>query len=623
MWNSGFFNALLQDGAYDRKYNADDYSNALSFVVGNGVVNALNGTSFKVERVGSPTASSYALTIRPGWAWINGKWVHNDTDDTTSNIGEYTLDNIAMCAKNYIRVDRLFLCRDDSIGTRAIYPVLRSSSEVRESLTDLPAPIRDSVYEICIAEIHLNYTGDTPIVTVYDKRADTDLCGFVNGYFGDNWEQYCATITNVINSFIAGKTGEFDNWFTGVRDNLATVTLLKPIINTVTASQAGVTFSIGIAEYDPALDILEVYTNGIYEKSGEDYTINATNKTITFTTSKVVGTVIDFVVTKAVDGRFYNNPDEALVASVEERITSITTELENRKNLVERFTYFATGENDNIKLCEKIQNFLNENLTDRRMLRINVVSTDNDFTVTQPCYAGTQSGGLETYNRYFDFSIAGATNRRFILDFANCSPIMIDIPNNTNNILFYGANQHIENCLLKAGDTADIGTKIVAIYGANEIKYVDCKFGITSSSSLEFAYHGIFDDCKLTLTSINGNATAFYPSDGNIVEVNGGVYFLYTTQTAVNNGYETKFIYHSLKDGSATTAVSICRDVSVPNYVRSGYVQGGKLYHTVGGYIRAQNVMTASARTNSMSNTNSEITGAIQLNRAKGQTPFI
>ena len=48
MWNSGFFNALLKDGSYDRKYNADDYSNALSFVVGDGVVNTLGGKSFQV-----------------------------------------------------------------------------------------------------------------------------------------------------------------------------------------------------------------------------------------------------------------------------------------------------------------------------------------------------------------------------------------------------------------------------------------------------------------------------------------------------------------------------------------------------------------------------------------------
>lgn len=619
MWNSGFFNALLKEGNYDRKYNADDYSNALSFVVGDGVVNTLQGQSLKVVQTGTPSSTGYALTIKQGWAWIKGKWVYNDTDDTTSDVGDYTLNNIAMCAKNYKRIDRLFLRRDDSVNVRSIIPVLKKSSEARETVIDVPTRTNN---ELCIAEIHLDYTGNTPIVSVYDTRADKDLCGWVNGYFGDNWEQYCATITEVINDFISDKTEDFNDWFTGVRDEVASVTLLKPIINTVTVGTAGGTFSVGIAEYDPAIDILEVYTNGIYEKAGEDYTINTTSKTVTFANTKAAGAVIDFIVTKAIDGRFYDNPDESLVASVEGRITEILTELETRKNTVEEFTYFATGENDNIKLCEKVQAFLNEDLTDRRMLRINVVSMDNDFSVTQPCYTGAQSG-LETYNRYFDFSIAGTTNRRFILDFANCSPITIDIPNSTNNILFYGANQHIENLVLKAGDTADTGTKIVAIYGSNEVKYVNCKFGITCSSSLEFAYHGIFDDCKVTLTSTSGNATAFYPSDGNIVEVNGGVWFLYTTQTAVNNGFETKFIYHSLKDGSATTAVSICRDVSIPNYARSGYVQDGKLYHSVGGYIRSANVMTASARTNSISNTNNEITGAIQLNRPKGQTPFI
>lgn len=618
MWNSGFFNALLTDSGYDRKYNANDYSNALSMIVGDGVVNALDGTSFKVELV-STTAESYALKIKQGWAWIGGKWVYNDTDDTTSDVGDYTLNSIAMCAKNYKRIDRLFLRRDDSVSVRAIYPELRKGTEAR---TTVVAPARGE-NEICLAEIHLNYTGDTPTVAVYDKRADTSLCGWVNGYFGDNWEQYCASITRVVNNFIENKTSDFNEWFTSVRDEVASVTLLKPIINTVTAGTAGVTFAIGITEYDPALDILQVFTNGIFEKPNEDYTIDTTNKTVTFTNTKNADAVIDFVVTKAIDGSYYENADTTAIAGIEQSITAVKEALVTVQEEIEEFTYYATGENDNIKLCKMVKTFLSLNLTDRRLLRINVVSSDKRFTVTQPFYTGLSSG-LDEYNRYFDFSINGTTNRRFILDFANCNPITVDIPFGTNNIIFYGANQQIHNCVMKAGNETQTGTsKIVCVYGANEVKFVNCKFGFACYSSIEFAYHGIFEDCVVTLTSGSGNATAFYPSDGNIVEVRGGVYFLYTTQTAVDNGYETKFIYHSLKDASSTTAVSICRDVSIPNYTRSGYVQDGKLYHTVGGYIRAENVMTASARTNSMTNTNNSVTGAMQLNRAKGQTPFV
>lgn len=624
MWNSGFFNALLKNGVYDRKYNADAYSNALSMIVGSGVVNTLNGKSLQVVSVGTPSAESYSLKILQGWAWLDGKWAHSDTDDTTSNIGDYTLNKIAMCSKNYKRIDRLFLRRDDSVEVRTIAPVLRKSAEARETVTSIPAIVRNNnVYEICLAEIHLDYTGDTPIVTVYDKRADKSLCGWVNGYFGDNWEQYCAGITAVVNNYIENKTGEFNRWFSGVRSEVATVTLLKPIIKSYTMQANSDLVSVNIPEYDPSIDILEVYTNGVFEREGVDYVMReGTYPTIDFTMPKTVGTIVDMVVTKAIDGRFYNAPDTSLVASVESRLTSIFEDLANRKATVENFTYFATGENDNIKLCDKIKAFLNANLSDSRMLRVNVVSTDKDFTITQPYYSGNFSG-LDEYNRYFDFSTDSLTTRRFILDFANCSPITVNLTNNTNNIIFYGANQTIKNCVLKAGNVANTGTKIVGIFGSNEVKFVNCKIGLTSSSSLEFAYHGIFEDCKITLTSLTGNATAFYPSDGNIVEVRGGVYFLYTTQTAVNSGFETKFVYHSLKDLASTTALTICRDVSVPNYARLGFVQDGKLYHSVGGYIRSENVITASARTNSISNTNSEITGGIQLNRSKGQTPFV
>lgn len=643
MWNSGFFNALLQGNVYDRKYNADDYSNALSMIVGNGIVNTENGTSLKVALNGTASVDRYALKIAQGWGWIKGKWVHNDSDDTISQVnsystenitqetGTYTLNNIPMSTKNFRRRDALFLRSDTTTNGRIIYPTIRLGSETQASFSETldthMIPIQqESVYEICLAHIYVDYSGDTPIVTVEDRRMFKEYggypcCGWVNGYFGDDWEEYCASIQETVTNFLNNKTGEFNRWFGGVRDEVASVTLQKQIKNSVTVPAAGKTFSIGIAEYNPELDILEVYTNGVYEWEGTDYTIDATNKTVTFLYQKNAGTTIDFVVTKAIDGRFYENADEVKIADVEGRITDITTTLADQEETTQLFTYISTGEDDNIKLCDKVKAFLQANLTDRRMLKINVISKDKEFVVTQPCYSGAQSG-LETYNRYFDFSTQNASNRRFILDFANCSPITIDIPNSTNCVLFYGANQKIYNCVLKAGSTTNSGTKIVGVYGTNDVYYKNCRFGITASSSLEFAYHGVYEDCEVTLTSLTGNATAFYPRpNGDIVQVIRGVYFLFTTQTALDNGFNTKLIYHSLQGEASSTAVSICRDVLVPSPTRSGFVTNGYFFHTTGGYVRGFNNITT--RSNNITNTDSEITGTIPLSRGKGQTPFI
>lgn len=651
MWSSGFFNALLKNGEYDRRYNADAYSNALSMIVGNGIVNALNGTSFQVTAV-SVTSAGYALSIKRGWAWIKGKWVHNDTDDMTGTIGDYTLNNIPMCAKNYKRIDRVFLHRDDNVSVRDIFPTLRKSTETTGTVTDTPTPVRsDSVYELCIAEIHLDYTGDTPKVTVYDKRADRTLCGWVNGYFGDNWEQYCATINNVIQNFIEGvtnevdgfvsnKTTEFVDWFTQVREDVASVTILKPIINTVTVSTAGKTFDIGIAEYNPDLDTLEVYTNGMYEKEGEDYTIDATNKTISFTSQKVAGTVLDIIVTKMIDGRFYDDPSQTLIESVESRLTDIYARLEDNENRYIELNYECTGTDDNIAISNIVKTFLSKNLTDSARLRLNV---KGNFGATTPAYAQVSTDNPEEAARWFDFGVDN-TNRRFVLDFSNCSAITLPLVNNTRYVIFYGHNQEIEKCVLRAGAVTDTGTRILCTYGRGKVVHTDCRYGFIADGACDFTRHGRFENCEVTLVSKTGDATAFYvePSAG-ICEVKGGIYWLYT---GANSNGNTHFVYYSrasnVANNTVYAAVSLIENVCVPGYTTTTvngvsvlpiggqyFKQAGILFRTLanaGGYIRVKNLMSTSARLSTSSidaSTDYINEGHIPVSRAKGQQPFI
>ena len=42
MQKSGFFNALLTNGEYDRKYNANDYCENLAVIINNGVLRSPN-----------------------------------------------------------------------------------------------------------------------------------------------------------------------------------------------------------------------------------------------------------------------------------------------------------------------------------------------------------------------------------------------------------------------------------------------------------------------------------------------------------------------------------------------------------------------------------------------------
>ena len=650
MWNSGFYNALLKNGVYDRKYNGDHYSDALSFVVGNGVVCTEDGNSFVVESVGvAADASTYALVIRTGWAWIRGKWVHNDTDDTTSVVGKtasgtpFALNAIPMCQRYRKRIDRIFLRHDKGVEARSILPVLRSSDEFAETATNIPeCEDTDSVLELCIAEVHLDYTGTTPIVDVYDTRNDGTLCGWMNGYFGDNYVKFTKSVTKSVNNYVNNKTGEFNRWFEDTRNDVATVTLLKPLRNTVTADTIATTFSIGIAEYDPELDILDVYTNGIYEKPEDDYTIDTTNKTVTFTSEKQVGAVIDFVVTKSLDARFYDNPDEEMIASVESRFTDIYSKLASNDAKFAEVNYVCTGVDDNKAISDLVLAFLRADTGDRAKIKINVRGT---FGATSPAVAQVSSSTTspEEYARWFNFG--ASSTRQFTLDFANCSPITLPLSANSKNVIFYGSNQRIENCVLKAGTPSDVGTIINGTYGRGVVEHVGCRYSFTAESNCGFTRHGRFENCEVSLFSKTGNATAFYAEPaGGVIEVSGGIYWLYSAATEPD--YGVKFAYHTTSSDVANNTIydgiTIIDGASVPTYLpdtqsgtacylRNGiaYRQNGTVFRSVtnaGGYIRSRNVIAQAARTANDSidtSTDSIIEGTIHLSRGKGTSPFV
>lgn len=658
-----YYNALQINNDWDRKYNADDYSNMLRFVIGNGIVHFNNGTNLQVlnddnstvKQLGS-SAATYGIKILTGYGWINGKAFENPTEftgnisiiDNTGNTDEITLLTIPMVTKGYKRIDRVIVRRDDSPSVRETLPYILKGVQTAENTPigqdiNYAGNINGDGTDLCIAEVFVDWTGDVPVVRIYDKRADQTLCGWVNCYFGDNYEEYCATINEVVSSFIDGKTTEFNNWFQNARDNVATVTMTKEISKSYLVAASGTTFPIDIAEYDPNIDVLSVYTNGIYEVAS-DYTINA-DKTITFNTTKQTGAVIDFVVKKAIDAKYYDNPDETMIASVESRFTDIYEKLATSEELFNEATYLCSGVDDNIKISNLVKTFMAANTTDSARLRLNV---RGKFGVTTPYQAYLNADSLDNYARWFDFSTTSNSNRRVLIDFANCSPINIPLTNNTSNIIFYGANQEIECCVLKAGKVADVGTKILAIFGRGDVHHKECKYSFICDSSCDFTRHGKFDNCEVTIMSKSANATAFYTDPtGCICEVDRGIYFLYVGKDVDSSTYGTKLVYYNRGKSYSSDVVdysqaTILRDVFVPSYTNSTlngvsyylvegvyFKQDGIIFKSLtngGGYIRANNIITASGR---MANDELDAStdyiaeGTIPRSRALGQTPFV
>lgn len=150
---SGFFNARLQDGAYDRTYQAEDFADCLSLFIPNGIYvedsETLTGTIDKTTVQGlKPYASGTSLFIKEGKAFINGYWYILDEQDLKISLAVNTTKAITLM---YVAVDR----------------------RVRVELIDLVdgqpnVPKTDAQYGILLGTV--SYTSDG--VSVTDLRED-------------------------------------------------------------------------------------------------------------------------------------------------------------------------------------------------------------------------------------------------------------------------------------------------------------------------------------------------------------------------------------------------------------------------------------------------------------------
>lgn len=150
---SGFFNARLQDGAYDRTYQAEDFADCLSLFIPNGIYvedsETLTGTIDKTTVQGlKPYASGTSLFIKEGKAFINGYWYILDEQDLEISLTVNTTKAIVLM---YVATDR------------------RMRVELLDLVDGQPnVPKTDAQYGILLGTV--SYTSDG--VSVTDLRED-------------------------------------------------------------------------------------------------------------------------------------------------------------------------------------------------------------------------------------------------------------------------------------------------------------------------------------------------------------------------------------------------------------------------------------------------------------------
>ena len=521
--SSGFFNALLNNGQYDRKYNAEDYSDNLAAIIGTGVRRS-NDNDLYVSAVGG-----MILNVNIGRAWIEGKWYKNDTVFTGFSVPTAPTGDRG-------RVDRIVLRLDKNIDARMIELVyLTGTAAITPSA---PALTRnESVYEIAIADIAVrpNVTEVTQS-DVYDRRADAEVCGWVTSPIG--YDDYWANLD-----------AEFYAWFGDVKDTLASVTMFKEYHWHMTTESETNTVTFDIPQYDPSgVDILKVYVNGILEIETNDYTV--TNSIITFNTQKIAGTEIDVFVYKSIDGTG--------LGSVSDEITELQKEMATVKNIGD-YIYICNGYDDNVKLSELAQEFLNGGSDNNQM----VISVYGNFGANAP-FAGI--GTSVSRYRWFSLGAAGSTSRKIVFDFEGCSQITLNCQPSYQYIGFYGHSVNIRNANVVANCRNTDGSFQMFSSTSGAVNADNCRFVISGYSNCLIAETGTFTNCIGDVTNSRGDSYCFNVSNTGLLRINGGEYYSYTGQSANS----AAVVYTA---SSATAAVVITNGMNCPTVSKELHYQ--------------------------------------------------
>lgn len=536
---SGFFNALLNNGEPDRKYNAEDYRDNLAVIISNGVLRSTND-DLKV------TANGLNLTVNVGRAWINGGWYKNTTPYSLPAItlptGASRIDRVVL------RFDNTLLNRDISLqyleGTPATSPVA-------------PALTRtETIYELCLANITV--AANASSVGVIDTRDDANLCGWVYSTSGDG-------------SFFTSLDNSFNEWFEQTKDTLASVTLFKRYKWETTLNSAASVITFNIPQYDAETCFVEVYVNGLLS---DDYTQN--NNVLTFDTSLVAGTEITVLAFKSIDGTG--------IMTVADEITQLQNAVAALDG-VSKFAFVAGHNSDNIALSEIAQAiyaksmsgvtnqyataFLTalggatylSNLPDDTHITINVVGKVGIN------FAAYGSGTAQSRYRYFNFSQAGASDIRLTFDFANAETMNIECDAGTKNIIFYGTDLDIRNCKLNASSVgASVDIQMVASSNAGRVNAENCIFKIQTTGDAKIGEQGTFLNCDCLALSETGHALLFVPKSAYLLRVIGGTHRAYAKVSG-----KTAAVFYTY--GTDTNAVIMATNINCPTVTVSGYWQ--------------------------------------------------
>ena len=274
----GFFNSVNGD----RKYNARDISRYFEHIISSGLYKSITNC-MKVTAAGG-----MSLYVAPGSGLIDSQWFRQEAGSSVT---------ISTAHATLPRIDSVVVRLDLSDAVRSIVlDVVTGTPSAAPVATD---PVRlEKVKELVLAHVYVGAAAtEITDANITDTRAEEAICG---------WAQ-----------------------------SLVDAPLLTAVSGVYTTTAGATTVvPIAVAGYNPAMDVINVYKDGLRLTPGIDYTLDRDTQQITLAESVKSGTVIAFEALKPVQPDTIPDAVELMqdvlneVSGYNERITSVETDFD-------------------------------------------------------------------------------------------------------------------------------------------------------------------------------------------------------------------------------------------------------------------------------------------------------
>ena len=201
---SGFFDANLINGEYDRVYLAEHFAKYFSSFIGNGI---FGGKSNELM-VSQASASGMRIEVLSGMGYINGYWYENTSNLSLNvDVADGVLNRIDNVVLQWNRADRKIkaVVKKGVFATNPVSPVIQRDNDV---------------YELKLAEVYVG-AGAVNITQgeITDTRLDSDVCGFVVALI----KQFDTTEFGAqLNSYISNYAAQYKEYIENLKSQGAT-----------------------------------------------------------------------------------------------------------------------------------------------------------------------------------------------------------------------------------------------------------------------------------------------------------------------------------------------------------------------------------------------------------------